>query len=467
MDELNALPPDRAPARPSGTSGARGKTLAVVPLALLSAAWTTHLAGFGATAPLSAAAATTSTTTPDTTATPSEVALPVVPVEVPASLSNPEVTSATDGSSVATVADTSTSALGDIPSAALAAYQRAETVINTADTTCHLSWQLVAAVGRVESDHGRFAGSSIGTDGVARPAILGPVLDGSNGTSLIADTDAGQYDGDLAFDRAVGPMQFIPSTWSVVGVDADNDGVRDPQDVDDAALAAAVYLCSGTEDLADAVGQSAAVFRYNHSQAYVDTVLSIMNGYLDGDFATVPGPTVSAGSIVPLYPVTQVDDVPIIGPVVAPDEAAAKLDLPDPPDQHGEALELPPVVPIHHPDEPTGPLDPLDPVDPADPVDPTVPADPTDGGEPLPEVPTDDPTSEPGDEALPVEPSEEALLSCAAVYVDDLALEDDDFDLCVVAFDEAVAAAEPGVDPLYPVPLVTPPATEPTATPAP
>ena len=48
------------------------------------------------------------------------------------------------------------------------------------------------------------------------------------------------------YDRAVGPMQFIPSTWSVIGVDGDNDGKRNPQDIDDAALATAVYLCSAT-----------------------------------------------------------------------------------------------------------------------------------------------------------------------------------------------------------------------------
>ena len=44
-------------------------------------------------------------------------------------------------------------------------------------------------------------------------------------------------------------MQFIPSTWPVVRVDADGDGKRNPQDIDDAALATAVYLCSGKDDL--------------------------------------------------------------------------------------------------------------------------------------------------------------------------------------------------------------------------
>ena len=38
------------------------------------------------------------------------------------------------------------------------------------------------------------------------------------------DTDGGELDKDTVYDRAVGPMQFIPSTWAVVKVDADGDG---------------------------------------------------------------------------------------------------------------------------------------------------------------------------------------------------------------------------------------------------
>ena len=107
----------------------------------------------------------------------------------------------------------------------------------------------MAAIGKVESNHGRFGGAMMTDDGVVHPAILGPRLTGSPGTSSILDTDAGLLDGDQQVDRAVGPMQFIPSTWTVVGVDADGDGRRDPQDIDDAALAAAVYLCGGGRDL--------------------------------------------------------------------------------------------------------------------------------------------------------------------------------------------------------------------------
>ena len=170
-----------------------------------------------------------------------------------------------------------------VPGRALTAYQRAETVMRQADPGCHVTWQLIAAIGQVESNHGRFAGALMTADGVVHPAIYGPRLTGQGSFSRITDTDAGLLDGDQRFDRAVGPMQFIPSTWTVVGVDADGDGRRDPQDIDDASLATGVYLCSGDDDLATAAGQRAAVYRYNHSDSYVDLVIGIMAGYLNAD----------------------------------------------------------------------------------------------------------------------------------------------------------------------------------------
>ena len=181
------------------------------------------------------------------------------------------------------VLDARYAALEAIPVRALSAYQRAETVMRSADPSCGITWQLIAAIGKVESNHGRFGGALMTADGVVHPAILGPRLTGHQQTSRITDTDAGLLDGDTTYDRAVGPMQFIPSTWTVVGVDGDNDGRRDPQDIDDASLATAVYLCSGADDLTTTAGQRAAVHRYNHSESYVDLVLQIMAGYLTAD----------------------------------------------------------------------------------------------------------------------------------------------------------------------------------------
>src|SRR5918994_2945533 len=233
------------------------KASALVPLALLSTAWTASLAGAGAT---TAAAQDDSRSLPDGTSIPSQA------IEAPASVSKPGVTApGINGNTKTIVANAST--MG-IPAAALAAYQRAETVINTADKSCNIPWQLIAAIGRVESDHGRVNGNSLNSKGLATPGIFGIALDGSNNTARIADSDAGLYDSDAKFDRAVGPMQFIPSTWRVVGVDADGDAERNPQDIDDAALASAVYLCSGDDSLSTEAGRRAAVFRYNHSQSY-------------------------------------------------------------------------------------------------------------------------------------------------------------------------------------------------------
>ena len=220
------------------------RAVAIVPLALLSAAWTANLAGAGVTAcdhrrvPAGGPAPPTAPTVPDEA------------IEAPASVSTG------DGLGLGVAGDTqqiiASSSTNGIPAAALAAYQRAESVINSADESCNLTWQLIAAIGRVESNHGRFGGNALDDNGVAQPGIYGIALDGSNNTSVIRDTDAAQFDNDPVYDRAVGPMQFIPSTWSVVGVDADGDGQRNPQDIDDAALATAVYLCSGDDDLVHA-----------------------------------------------------------------------------------------------------------------------------------------------------------------------------------------------------------------------
>jgi membrane-bound lytic murein transglycosylase B len=256
------------------------KATALLPLAVLSAAWTAGLATAGSNA--SAAGAQT---LPDGTSVPSQA------VRAPASLTPSHALSRDLARHSAQIV--ATAKASGIPAVALTAYERAATVIDAADRTCHMPWQLVAAIGRVESDHGRADGNVLTAKGIDKPGIYGPVLDGKHGTVLIKDTDAGRYDHDAKYDRAVGPMQFIPSTWAIVGVDADNDGKRDPQDINDAALASAVYLCSGTDDLATEAGQRAAVYRYNHSTKYVDLVLAIEKAYASGDYSEVPNGTTS------------------------------------------------------------------------------------------------------------------------------------------------------------------------------
>jgi membrane-bound lytic murein transglycosylase B len=261
--------------------GRKSKAASLVPLALLSAAWTASIAGADSVA---SAAKNDNHGLPDGSAVPSQAIKAPASVPIPGAIA-PAVP---DGTADAVVAGASTSG---IPSAALSAYQRAAQIIDAADTTCNVPWELIAAIGRVESNHGQYAGNALNSDGVSVPGVFGPQLNGKNGTQAIMDTDGGQLDQDSVYDRAVGPMQFIPSTWSSVKVDADGDGQRNPQDIDDASLASGVYLCSGDDDLGTRGGQEASVFRYNHSKAYVDLVLRIMEAYSQGDYTAIPSGT--------------------------------------------------------------------------------------------------------------------------------------------------------------------------------
>ena len=169
-----------------------------------------------------------------------------------------------------------------IPVRALEGYRKGAALINAADPSCHLDWPLLGAIGRVESNHARFGGNQLDSAGVAQPGIIGIPLDGSNGTARITDTDHGLLDRDTTYDRAVGPMQFIPSTWRFAGVDANGDGVKDPQNMADAATATAVYLCSGGGDLTNPAGLRSAILRYNASDSYASMVTAIADAYRHG-----------------------------------------------------------------------------------------------------------------------------------------------------------------------------------------
>jgi hypothetical protein len=140
-----------------------------------------------------------------------------------------------------------------------------------APTECHLSVSLLAAIGQVES--GNLAGQRIDAQHRVVPGVLGPVLDGSD-YAAIPDTDNGRWDGHRTWDRALGPLQLLPASWRVAGMDADGDGRRDPQNVYDAAGAAMVYLCDGGRDLGTRKGLEEAVLAYNHSRDYLRLVLA-------------------------------------------------------------------------------------------------------------------------------------------------------------------------------------------------
>ncbi|MGW0843192.1 lytic transglycosylase domain-containing protein [Streptomyces sp. NPDC002787] len=168
---------------------------------------------------------------------------------------------------------------GALPATVFAAYRRAESALAGTAPGCRLEWQLLAAIGQVESGQAR--GGRVTSDGTAVTPILGPRLNGG-AFAVIRDTDGGRYDGDTTYDRAVGPMQFIPSTWTRWGADGNGDGRADPNNVFDAALAAGRYLCAGGRDLSDPADLDRAILGYNHSVAYLRTVRAWYAYFLEG-----------------------------------------------------------------------------------------------------------------------------------------------------------------------------------------
>jgi membrane-bound lytic murein transglycosylase B len=145
---------------------------------------------------------------------------------------------------------------------------------------CGLSWNTIAAIGAMESDHGRHDGSVVGEDGTVSPAIYGIPLDGVN-TAEIPDSDAGEIDGDATIDRAVGPMQLIPQTWRNWHTDGNGDGVEDPQNLDDSVMATANYLCRASTHLETESGWRGAVLAYNQSEDYAIGVARTAIGYAE------------------------------------------------------------------------------------------------------------------------------------------------------------------------------------------
>lgn len=168
-----------------------------------------------------------------------------------------------------------------IPTVNVTAYKNAEKLLAVAQPQCGISWTIIAGIGRVESTH---ANNGKADDlGQLLEPILGPRLDGSlAGNNVIADTDGGALDGDPNFDRAVGPMQFLPETWNRYKADGNGDGISDPQNLYDAALATGDYLCDGGLNLRDLGQTTKAILRYNNSMAYVANVLAWSTGYATG-----------------------------------------------------------------------------------------------------------------------------------------------------------------------------------------
>ncbi|MEU9395796.1 bifunctional lytic transglycosylase/C40 family peptidase [Streptomyces sp. NPDC048324] len=183
----------------------------------------------------------------------------------------------------------------DIPPRMLTAYKKAVQQVGKYVPKCQgMRWPILAGIAKVESNHA--VGRNIADNGDIRPKIYGVLLNGSGqggNTTVVPDTDDGKWDGTSQGERAVGPFQFLPSTWESIGEDGNGDKVADPHNADDAALGAAIYLCGGGRDLTKRAQLKAAILQYNHSDEYVANVLGWIDQYTaaakDPDLKNVSG----------------------------------------------------------------------------------------------------------------------------------------------------------------------------------
>jgi membrane-bound lytic murein transglycosylase B len=196
---------------------------------------------------------------------------------------------------VATVTD------NRIPAVLLAAYQHAA----ARSPSCHLRWQVLAGIGKVESNHAR--GGQIDGQGTVMSPIFGPEL--ADGT------------------HALGPMQFLASTWSRWGVDENHDGVADPQNVWDATTSAADYLCADGRDLALNRDLVNAILSYNHDGAYLADVFQWITAY-SGGVTTIPAVVVAAATTATPPPTTTTSSPPPATTTTTPPPATTTTTTP-------------------------------------------------------------------------------------------------------------------------------------------
>lgn len=160
-----------------------------------------------------------------------------------------------------------------VPAIAEAAYKAAANTLAVQDPGCGMSWELLAGIGRVESHHAD--NGDVDARGTALNPIYGPALDGSLPGNEVMSDGAGGY------QRAEGPMQFMPGTWARYA-----DPNSNPQNLFDSALTAGRYLCSGGLNMRDMGQRTQAILRYNNSMAYVANVMAWSMGYATGVIPT-------------------------------------------------------------------------------------------------------------------------------------------------------------------------------------
>ena len=351
---------------------------------------------------LSGLALVATTHSPNAPVLPQPRALPESPSRA-ASVTEPAETSATVASAspdahgeswTQSTADVSTTIGTSLADDVLAAYYLAVTV---SPSSCHLPVTLMMAIGQMES--GNLVGHALDASHRAAPPILGPVLDGTHWRA-VPDTDGGRLDGNTRWDRAVGPMQFVPASWQIAKVDMDGDGKRDPQDIYDAAGATMVYLCAGGRDLATAGGVRLAVLAFNHSEAYVRDVLRWKAAYdaaaqAPGLFGTAAGIDAAAAAGPPAEVVASPN-----GPVQRKRDDGMPL-VPEALALGPGAVPVPSTVPVPVPPSDPGPTSgpasgPTSVPTPATPPPGPIPSEPMPGPTPSPTpAPAPDPTPTP------------------------------------------------------------------------
>lgn len=167
-----------------------------------------------------------------------------------------------------------------IPVRALEAYAVAQAEMAYELPACHLTWVTLAGIALVESQHGTMQGRTLLPNGYPSTPIIGPPLNGAPGQRSVAATPAGIHmDGDPVWDHAIGPFQFIPSTWVSWASDGEGKGSADPQNIDDAAMSAGRYLCAGGHDLTKGPDWLAAITSYNNVPWYAQQVYAGAQAY--------------------------------------------------------------------------------------------------------------------------------------------------------------------------------------------
>ncbi len=312
---------------------------------------------------------------------------------------------------------------GPVQQALMNAYLGA---VRGAPAACRLRAEVLAAIAQVES--GSAGGQSLSGHRVV-PGVYGPLLSGGE-VAAVADTDDGRLDGDARWDRAVGPMQFIPSAWTAFGADGDGDGKADPQNVYDAVVSTSLHLCAGARDLSEPTELAAAILSYNHSGPYLLAVLDWVayfgvHGLVAIGPVSVPvaeqGPTArrrtepaTVTAEVIEQAVEKASRLPVAPPPAKPGSAAvAVIQPPSMADRPYTPTTLPTTLPVRTPTtvRPSTTTRAPDPTTPAPPTsttttpepDPTTPEpDPTTTTpEPDPTTPEPDPTTPEPDPTTP------------------------------------------------------------------